>query len=159
MTLREWLTTYIRDAFHGVRLEDGVDIYAARNLDSYGCNEEEHRLSLGCKRVNWEQIDPQILRDRAWVLTFLDAKGFRFYLPVMMIDIIHHESESDLAETLFYRFSITPDGRFDGIPFCETFSLFQRAAIVRFLKYLRYNAGWTEDSSAQKLLDRIQMRT
>lgn len=159
MTLRDWLTNYIRDAFHGVKLEDGVDIYTARYQDSYGNDEEEHLLSLCCQRGNWEQIDPQILRDRAWVLTFLDAKGFRFYLPAMMIDIVRHEKESDLAETLFYRFSVTPDGRFDGNPFCDTFSRFQRAAIVRFLKYLRHNAGWTEDSAAQKLFDRIKHRT
>lgn len=79
-------------------------------------------------------------------------------MPVILIDILHNQAQSDLAETMFYRFSITPDGNFDGLPFHETFNRAQRAAIVRFLKYLRYNAGWSSESMAEKLLRKIQER-
>lgn len=158
MTQIDWLTSYISSAFSRVTLEDGVDIFTARNLDDYGMNASEKRLALYCQRGNWKEVDPQILRDRAWALTFLDRKGFRFYLPVILIDIIHNQTQSDLAETMFYRFSITPDGNFDGLPFHATFNRSQRAAIVRFLKYLRYNAGWSSQSMAEKLLRRIQER-
>ncbi len=154
----DWLTSYISTAFSGVTLEDGVDIFTARNLDYYGMSASEKRLALVCQRGNWNEVDPQILRDRAWVLTFLDRKGFRFYLPVILLDIIHNQTQSDLAETLFYRFSITPDGTFDGLPFHETFNRAQRAAIVRFLKYLRYNAAWSSETMAETLLRRIQER-
>jgi hypothetical protein len=73
------------------------------------------------------------------VLPFLDAKGFRFYLPVMMIDIIEKERLSDLPETLFYNLKIDRFGRLKGQSFPEVFNRHQQAAIVRFLKLLVFN--------------------
>lgn len=159
MNQREWLKAYIRSAFAGVSLEDGVDIHTAQYMDSYGCDADEFRLAAGCQRGNWECVDPQILRDRAWVLPFLDAQGFRFYLPIIMIDIIDNGTASVLAETLFYNFNVTPDGKIKDQSFSALLNRSQRAAIVRFLKYLRYNRGWLPNSGAGKLLSRIQART
>lgn len=92
-------------------LDDGVDIHTAKFRDSYGFDHDEYRLAASCQRGNWTCVDPQLLRNRAWVLTFLDAKGFRFYLPVMMVDIIENERLSNLPETLFYDLTIDRLGR------------------------------------------------
>jgi len=156
MHLQAWLKSYITRAFAGVTLGDGVDIHTARFHDSYGLENEEYRLAAGCQRGNWTYVDPQLLRDRAWVLPFLDTQGFRFYLPVMMIDIVEHEHMSDLPETLFYNFKIDRFGRFKDHAFGDVFNRHQEAAIVRFLKYLLFNRGWKRDSNAGKLLTRLQ---
>ncbi len=155
MQLQAWLKSYITRAFAGVTLDDGVDIHTAEFHDSYGFDSEEYRLAAGCQRSNWTCVDPQLLRDRAWVLPFLDAKGFRFYLPVMMIDIIENERLSDLPETLFYNLKIDRFGRFKGHSLPEVFNRHQQAAIVRFLKFLVFNRGWNRDDDAGKLLTRL----
>ena len=72
-----------------------------------------------------------------------------------MIDIIDNERTSDLAETLFYKFSVTHDGRFMDQRYVDLFTRFQSAAIVRFLKYLRYNRNWQLTGPAGKLLCRL----
>lgn len=136
-------------------LDDGVEIHTAAFYQSYYFGEEEHYRAAGCQRGNWKYVDPQILRDMAWVLPFLDGKGFRFYLPVMMIDIIENESLSDLSETLFHNLKIDSEGRLKDRAFSEWFNRSQRAAIIRFLKYLLYNRGWRLDSDAGKLLLRL----
>lgn len=155
MDLQSWLKSYITRAFSGVTLDDGVDIHTAKFHDSYGFDHDEHRLAAGCQRGNWTCVDPRLLRDRAWVLTFLDAKGFRFYLPVMMIDIIENERLSDIPETLFYNLKIDRFGRFKAVPFVDVFNRHQQAAIVRFLKFLLFNRGWNRDGDAGKLLTRL----
>ena len=90
------------------------------------------------------------------MLVFLDAKGFRFYLPVMMIDIIENERLSDLPESLFYNLKIDHAGRFKNQTFTDVFSRHQQAAIVRFLKYLLFNRGWKRDCDAGKLLSQLK---
>jgi hypothetical protein len=158
MKLEDWLKSYITSAFKGITLDDGVDIHTAKFQDSYGLESEELRQAKGCQRGDWRYVDPQILRERAWVLPFLDAKGFRFYLPAMMIDIVDNERESDLAETLFYNLQIDVDGKFKDHAFTQVFNRFQRAAIVRFVKYLIHNRGWHIDGDAGKLLRRLTQR-
>lgn len=155
MDLQTWLKSYITRAFKGVTLGDGVDIHTAKFHDSYGFDLEEYGLAAGCQRVNWSCVDPKLLRDRAWVLPFLDEKGFRFYLPVMMIDIIENERMSDLAETLFYNLKIDRFGRFKDVPFEDVFNRHQQAAIVRFLKFLLFNRGWNRDGAAGQVLNRL----
>ncbi len=156
MKLEDWLKSYITSAFSSVTLEDGIDIHSAKVHDSYGFDQTEAKLAVSCQRGDWRCVDPQLLRDRAWVLTFLDAKGFRFYLPVMMIDIIENERTSDLAETLFYKFEVTYDHRFMGQPYSNVFNRSQRAAIIRFLKFLCYNRNWLVTGPAGKLLTKLK---
>jgi hypothetical protein len=155
MKLEDWLKSYITAAFARVTLEDGVDIHTAKVRDSYGFDHDESQRAISCQRGDWRFVEPQLLRDRAWVLTFLDNKGFRFYLPVIMIDIIDNEQTSDLAETLFYKFSITHDGRLMDQRYVDVFNRSQRAAVVRFLKYLCYNRNWELTGPAGKLLYRL----
>lgn len=155
MHLQAWLKSYITRAFSGVTLDDGVDIHTAAFHESYGFDSEERQLAVGCQRDDWTCVDPQLLRDRAGVLPFLDIKGFRFYLPVMMIDIIENERLSDLPETLFYNLKIDRFGQFKKVPFVDVFNRHQQAAIVRFLKFLLFNRGWNRDGDAGKLLNRL----
>jgi hypothetical protein len=158
MKLEDWLKSYITAAFARVTLEDGVDIHTAKVRDSYGFDQDESQRAVSCQRGDWRFVDPQLLRDRAWVLTFLDTKGFRFYLPVIMIDIIDDERKSDLSETLFYKFSVTHHGRFMDQRYDDVFNRSQRAAIIRFLKYLCYNRNWQLTGPAGKLLSRLTQR-
>ena len=158
MKIQDWLKSYITTAFAGVTLDGGIDIHTAKFRDSYCFDDEEHRRAAGCERCDWTCVDPKLLRERAWVLPFLDAKGFRFYLPVMMIDIIENERLSDLHDTLFCNLKIDVNGLFKEYAFTRMFNRSQRAAIVRFLKYLIHNRGWRPDGDAGKLLTRLTQR-
>ena len=156
--IQDWLKSYITTAFANVTLDGGVDIHTAKFRDSYCFDIEEQRRAAGCERSDWRNVDPHLLRDRAWVLPFLDANGFRFYLPVMMIDIIENERGSDLPDTLFCNLKIDVNGLFKDHPFTNVFNRSQRAAIVRFLKFLIHNRGWRPDGEAGKLLKRLKQR-
>ena len=89
MTQTDWLVDYIAKVFDGVTLEDGIDIHAAQSLDDYG-NEVEDRLSLTAERNDWRRIKIDTLEPRFWAVTFLDAKGLRFYAPAIMTELLKH---------------------------------------------------------------------
>ena len=149
--IQDWLKSYITTAFANVTLDGGVDIHTAKFRDSYCFDIEEQRRAAGCERSDWRNVD-------AWVLPFLDANGFRFYLPVMMIDIIENERGSNLPDTLFCNLKIDVNGLVKDHPFTKVFNRSQRAAIVRFLKFLIHNRGWRPDGEAGKLLKRLTQR-
>jgi hypothetical protein len=75
-----------------------------------------------------------------------------------MIDIIENEQASDLAETLFYKFSITQEGHIMDQRYIDLFNRSQRAAVIRFLKYLCYNRSWELTGVAGKLLFLLTQR-
>lgn len=160
MNQQEWLANYIESAFVGVTLGDGIDIYAAESLDQYG-NAEEDRLSLSAERNDWRRVPHEDLFPRSWAVTFLDPLGFRFYAPAIMTALLRtHDPGECLCSSFLANLQITKEGLIKGVQFNDLFSLRQRAAIVRFLKYLVHNTGPCGDTSeAARRLKQIQART
>jgi hypothetical protein len=160
MNQQEWLTNYIESAFADVTLGDGIDIYAAQSLDDYG-NSEEDRLSISAERSDWRRVPHEDLFPRFWAVTFLDAPGFRFYAPAIMTALLQpHDPGECLCSWFLANLQITKDGTIKGVQFKDLFSPRQRAAIVRFLKYLVNNTGPCGDTSeAARRLKQIQART
>jgi len=160
MTQEEWLTQYIASAFNVVQLDGGVDIYAAESMDDYG-NATEDQLSLTAERIDWRRVSPDILFPRHCGVTFLDAKGFRFYTPAIMTAIITCGDEHGLLlDTFMFNLKVTIHGKIKDFDFAELFTKYQRAAIIRFLKYLVHHGGaWHDECDAKRRLDEIQNRT
>jgi hypothetical protein len=139
MTQEVWLSRYIAAAFSDVSLEDGIDIYAAESLDDYG-NPEEDQRSLTVDRQDWRSVPHEELFPRFSAITFLDAKGFRFYTPAIMTALLlPHDPGECLSSWFLFNLKITKDGAIKGMQFNELFSQRQRAALIRFLKYVIYN--------------------
>lgn len=131
MTQTDWLVAYIAKAFDGVTLEDGMDIHAAQSLDDYG-NPQEDLLSLQAERLDWRRVKLDTLLPRFWAITCLDAKGFRFYLPAIMTELLKHGDElGNLSCWLLHALVVSEDGLIKDVPFNELFSDRQRAAIIR----------------------------
>lgn len=160
MTQEQWLTQYITDAFAGVRLDDGIDIHAAESMDDYG-NPEEDRLSQDTERNDWRRVSAEILCPRHCAVTFLDAVGFRFYTPAIMTTIINRGDDTGLLlDAFLWNLKVTIHGTIKDVNFNDLFTTPQRAALIRFLKYLvHHGCGWSDDGDAKRRLDEIQTRT
>ena len=160
MTQEEWLTQYIASAFVGVQLEDGIDIHAAESRDYVG-NLDEDRLSLTAERIDWRRVRSDILYRRHCAMTYLDATGFRFYTPAIMTSVMQHEAEDGMLLGHFlFNLKVTIHGKIKNVPFVDLFTKHQRAAIIRFLKYLIHHGGpGRNDCDAKDRLDEIQNRT
>lgn len=159
MSQKDWLAECIAKAFSGVKLGNGIDIHAAQSLDDYG-NPTEDQLSITAERDDWRRVKYDILFPRFWAITFLDAKGFRFYAPAIMTELIAYGDETNnLSGWLLNGLAVTPSGIIKGAEFNELFDASQRAAIIRYLKYVVHNATDLDNGDAAKRLNDIQTRT
>ncbi|MEM7385029.1 MAG: DUF6714 family protein, partial [Verrucomicrobiota bacterium] len=141
MTQEDWLIRYIENAFQGVRLDEGIDIHTAESMDDYG-NPAEDRLSLSAERTDWRLVAPNTLSERHCGVTFLDAKGFRFYSPAIMTAIVNQDDGRGLLlDSFLANLKVSIHGKIKDADFSNLFTKQQRAAIIRFLKFLVDHGG------------------
>lgn len=159
MTQPQWLIDYIAKAFDGVKLDDGIEIHAAQSMDDYG-NPEEDCLSQTAERTDWRRLNFETLQPRFQAVTFLDSKGFRFYAPAIMTELLKHGDETNNLSAWFLNaLAVTPAGLIKETEFNSLFDSMQRGAIIRYLKHVVHNAPLLDNGDAEKRLRDIQTRT
>lgn len=71
-------------AFGDVRRDGGVSLHQMNVLDDYGDADALARAELEDGEERWQTIDDDKLERFGASLVFLDAKGFRFYIPAFL---------------------------------------------------------------------------
>ena len=75
----------IENAFDDVSREDGLTLHEANAIDDWKTIPEQHfARKLDCE-TRWQDVPEQAIVSYGSALSFLDAKGFRYYLPAFMI--------------------------------------------------------------------------
>src|SRR5262245_37614692 len=79
------LIVEITGAFDGVAREDGVTLHQAIAIDDYKTDQEQ----LDARRLDteqrWQDVPVEAIVACNSALSFLDPKGFRYYLPAFMV--------------------------------------------------------------------------
>jgi hypothetical protein len=159
------LLDVIEKAFDGVEREDGVTLHEAVVIDNYGSQEEFEKAGSYDTETRWQDVSENDLAENPQFMTFLDAKGFRYYLPAAMSWSIRHGVDS-LSDSIFYYFAVLPtvaprdNGRglgeafdIDGFIAEHSFTPDQVRAIYKFLCFMAIEAdhGMNEDEYAAVL--------
>ncbi|MGD1842435.1 MAG: DUF6714 family protein [Thermonemataceae bacterium] len=100
---RELLIESIRKAFHGVKLEEGIGLWEAQGLDDYLPAAQCKKLREVDEREDWRKIPVINLYKCSSSLSFFDAKGFRFHLPIFLLfalDVFEEEEDRLFEEGL-----------------------------------------------------------
>lgn len=87
---RDALIAEITAAFDGVEREDGITLHEAEALDDRLSDAEQRAARALDTDERWQDVPD---KDIAWccsALSFLDAKGFRYYFPAFMIYALKH---------------------------------------------------------------------
>jgi len=100
MTNREQLTQQINDSFQNVRLDDGIGLWEAQGLDDRLTSQECRKLRVKDEKENWKNIPLIDLYRCSSSLSFFDAKGIRFHLPILLLFAIgfFEKEQKDLFE-------------------------------------------------------------
>jgi hypothetical protein len=155
--MRRWLIDYIEHAFRGVELDGGMTIYEGESRDRYG-DAAEMLLDATAERINWRRVPITDLVPRHAALSFIDSAGFRFYTPAVMTVIVNDQDDRGMLTDafLFHLHGIRASCLVRGTSYCVLFNLSQRAAIIRFVKFLLHNVpGFCDDDALHKTLAKL----
>ena len=114
MTKKEQLIQDINEAFRGVKLEDGIGLWEGQGLDDYATNVECRKLREQDEKDDWRKIPVIDLYKCSSSLSFFDAKGMRFHMPIFLLfalDLFEKE-EDDLHSKGFVKSYSVPDVEF-----------------------------------------------
>lgn len=127
------VTHLIELAFAGVTLGDGLSLEQSKVVDNYGRGVTSEQFSnLPKKEItdNWAAIPLSIL-DKADCLGHLDPKGFKYYIPALMLRLLDAYDSTSMMTigTLSALYPKTEDKKFLYSELSEN----QRHAIAKYL--------------------------
>ena len=82
---RAALIAEIEAAFDGVSREDGTTLHEAEAGDDFRPEKEQRAARLLDRETRWQDVPGEDIDACCSALSFLDAKGFRYYVPAFMI--------------------------------------------------------------------------
>jgi len=120
-------------AFQNTKLEDGITIHQARALDDYADPDKARQID---RALRWQEIPDRWIEKFSDVFAFMDAKGFRYYIPAYMIWCLKSQdaNSNSFWSTVHY---LTK-------PYRDHFDLFnseQIAVITEFLEFTNCLSG------------------
>lgn len=89
------LIAEITAAFDGVSREDGVTLHEATVIDDYGSLEERAEARKQDTEDKWQDIPEEDIRDANANLSFLDPKGFHYYIPAYIVWYLRNIDNAD----------------------------------------------------------------
>jgi hypothetical protein len=95
---KEELRKIIETAFRGVMLDGGLSLEQTKVIDNYGrgvTNDEFSALPKKEVTDDWRQIAISRL-DEAETLAHLDAKGFAYYIPALLLRLLENYDRSSM---------------------------------------------------------------
>ncbi len=148
----------IERVFRDVCREDGVTLHEAEVIDSCGSDKKRRQGRRKDTDARWQDVPDKMIENHYSILSFLDIKGFRYYLPAYMRWSLKHFQVSDSAASDFTIYALAPRGKgklskTDGERFAA-FTPEQCAVIYRFLRFMATRSdGRADEAAAQNALD------
>lgn len=149
---KEILIQKIKDAFDGVKLEDGVGLWEGQGLDYYQTKAECQKLREKDEKDDWNNLSLSVFSECHSSPSFFDAKGMRFHLPFfLLIELDVYEKELEeleygveldidfiLTNSINYMDGLTQDGlsmlEYDHLRF-SMLNVEQIECVIEFLKF------------------------
>ena len=134
--LRGTVESDIRMAFRGVKLDRGISLRQAQLADaSQVATRDLHSPAIAGREItdDWSRV-PQHELERCCV-AHLDALGFRYYIPALMLSVLSHYEPSSMRvigtiSGLYPKIGSTREYQ---IQQYSLLSLVQKRAVARFL--------------------------
>jgi len=134
----------IHEAFAGVTRDGGVSWSESDALDDYKSKRAQRKARESDTDTSWTEL----INDESWdpdahthCWCYLDAIGFRYYLPAGMVRCVRSGHDEGLSFWLAMRYP--GDRRVYG----ETWSLLEERqcrCVARFLRYMARVSQWLE---------------
>ncbi|MDA0781817.1 MAG: hypothetical protein PQ612_02555 [Rickettsiales bacterium] len=135
---QENLINEIITAFSGVVLGKGIGLWEAQAIDDYETEEVRQEKRKNDEKMDWSRLLGYSELQRCHSsLSFFDADGMKFHLPVFMIGSIKKEVDDPI-------FHLTSLDEYSQSRF-TTLNLEQRKAVVSYLNWCLKNDDYQYD--------------
>lgn len=150
---REMLIAEIREAFADVGRGEGTSLLQGRVLDEYGSPAEQEAARTRDVDTHWWDVGDYRLERLHNALIFLDADGFRYYLPAFMTWTLRHGRKSDVPVG---DYAVGELARRDPTRDLELMTEPQCRAVSRFLQFVASHPkdDWADSREAAVALRR-----
>jgi hypothetical protein len=160
-TIKAALIHRIHAAFAEVRREDGITLHEAIALDDYATAAECQQARRLDTDQHWTEIPDVWLEQFDSALCFLDAKGFRYYIPAYLIWALKHyrESRSFSIDSTIYAFLTQSNLAAHQHAKWALLNPTQAEAIASFLQFwVDYGENYVDQRAAAKALEQYWSR-
>jgi hypothetical protein len=135
----------IARAFAGVRRDDGVTLHEADVIDRRGTDHERAAARAKDREVRWEDVPAAAIEQHDWILSFLDVKGFRYYIPAYMTWVLrnYERTRSLSVDSTIDALRLSADQAVHAwqMDRFQAFNRDQSKAICQFLTFMAYGTN------------------
>ena len=138
----------IRSPFEGVSRGDGITLHQTALIDRCGSQRELKKAARLDSDRRWQDVRDSDIEAEYSALCFLDAKGFRYYIPAYMTWTLNNYavSQSVTSDCTIYAFTHDTE---DKDPRFAALNEPQKRAIALFLRYFsEVGDGWADSYMA-----------
>jgi hypothetical protein len=129
----------IKNAFIGMKLEDGTGLREAQGIDDYEGEEACAKLRATDEKDDWEAIEVSELASCYSAPSFMNPRGFVFHLPAFLIAELNDEHPYGFIDRI-----IQPHHRpADWLPILNNP---QKQALANLLRVLSRHPDYSQDS-------------
>ncbi len=130
----------IEEAFGGVRRGNGVTLHEADAMDDGATGETLIRARAKDSERRWQDVSPEAMERMYSALAFLDAEGFRFYIPAYMTWTLGNYANSGSMTVDNTIYSLWPNARGSEARYAMLTAA-QKRCIAQFLWFMAAQAG------------------
>ena len=147
------LIAEISTAFDGVAREDGTTLHEAIAIDDWKSAEE----CLAARRLDteqrWQDVPEMDIIKGSSVASFLDAKGFRYYLPAFLVCGLKNWNSSTIAIVESFEYCLLHESqkslrKTEPASIAEKYG-FTEAQCKAIAHFLRFSIGEDDESTSQ----------
>jgi len=144
----------IKEAFKNVKLEDGIGIFEADELDACSSDRKIQKAKAKDRLWwnDWKDIEEKHIAHYSSVMCFMDSQGIKWAIPAYMIYALNnYEDGSFSVDATIYAIERGAIG-YDRL---DLYTLEQKKVIARFLQYMLFvGEDWVNTDFAKSALDK-----
>ena len=152
--LANQLIAEIESAFGAVSRDFGVTLHEAEVIDNYGSWDERLKARQLDRDRKWQDVPDKDIEEHYSILSFLDLKGFHYYIPAFMRWSLRHHNTSTSSSCDSAVFALCPSNKpelRDGV--LERLNVFDEEQARVICRFLRYMAEYAENDTARKAVE------
>ena len=134
---RQRVVAQVEAAFDRVELGSGTSLHQARALDNYESDEGVAQARGADTESRWQEIPDEKVEALWDTLPFLDAEGYRFYIPRFMIYALHHRGTPSETDSPASHSAIHATHPYDSSGQKSLLSAPQREAVRAFAEFFQ----------------------